>query len=254
MQKFWSENWWKISLLLIIFLLLTIFYTKIELYFAGHQGMATIWGYILNTIVIASVMYFIDFQNKKRWQKDSLQRSKNDAMIETIGKLANCLNFIKARNLQTLNDSISISYNHENFDKPFREACNSLSKLSVFYNDESVFSKKIKKVIGECEICVHIFGIFKHIQDHQDAWDEIKKEEHHIVSQNSVIRLNIIKYIQFINNKPSKIWTVGDYSYQFHKEFHRDYNDNFIQLISKLFNASDEIYKKLGKECELEKI
>jgi hypothetical protein len=103
MKKFWSENWWKILFLFTFILIDTkIWHPIVENYFKIHKSMtdfvSSIIGAIIAGLITWAAMWFIDYQNKKRWQKNSMQEYKNTKIIGSIRRLADCLNFMNIEN------------------------------------------------------------------------------------------------------------------------------------------------------------
>lgn len=221
------------------------------------QLMSGFVGAIIGGLIAGGItwwaMYDIDKKNKERWQKDSLQRMKNEAKVDSIGGLASCLNFITARDNELLNlsDAISISFDWEIFESSFKQCHNSLSKLIVYYSNESEFYKKLKEIIRICQMCLLIFHIINLIKNHSEAYQQILADGNIMFESEDVFYINLLKFIQFINMKPLQTWHIGEKEYCFHREFNVDYNSDFVGILKRLKSLGDEVYKTLVKECEL---
>lgn len=214
-------------------------------YFDKHIGATTIIAALIGAVVAGGItwwaMWFIDKENKKRWQKDSLQKAKNDAIINSIWELGNLLNFIESKNLCNLKDDDLILFEWEEFDKPFKNCHDNLEKLNFFQEEETNFYKKIEKTTLICEICANIFYKFKCMKEDKKYYDELKKKGFYS-SVSNVLKIKLIKSIEFLKNKNKN---------NLHEEFENIYNYNFVKLIEEFLEIGDEVYKDLKKMCEL---
>lgn len=225
-----------------------------QMLMSGFIG--AISGGLISGLITRFAMKSIDNQAKRRWEKDSIQKYKNDKLISSIEALANCCGYIESQNLLKLEEKILKKIDKE-YSKPFYNMVNELSKLSTFYKSTSETYKDIEEIINMtiAGICI-LFDFIADLNNNESAKAKLEKYENEKkikIFFSETQKCAIIDLINYLVEKQEDLnnWPFGNYVNILWINFETDYKYNFVELVKSLYTKIDNLYGDLKKTCEI---
>lgn len=159
------KNLSKLSIVIIVSTIVIILITLCDIYDISKKysffrtldfhNINNYFSAVITGIITILAMWFIDNQNKKRWEKESYQKYKCSLIIDLLTNLDYC--YYYSLDLQEYSKT-DCNYNiTSDFISKLRGLSDILDGLTLFYRNNKSLSNKLEKILKSCKNLLIIF-------------------------------------------------------------------------------------------------